>query len=86
MLKNFLWIPTAFRIKSKILEVYKPCMMWPLFTSPNVISWHAPFHSTVLAFPLFLQHTQSFLASETCAYCLLGSLCDRYLFCYQILA
>ena len=70
----------AFRIKFKILEVYKPCMMWPLFTSPNFISCHVPFHSTVLTFPLFLYHIQSFLASETCAYRSLGSLCDIFLF------
>ena len=47
--------------------------MWPLFTSPNFVSWHVPFHSTTPALPLFLQHTQFFLASKTCAYCPWGS-------------
>ena len=62
--KTFLWIPTAFSIKFNFFEVYKPCMMWPLFTSPNFVSWHVSFHSTMPALPLFLQHTQFFLASK----------------------
>lgn len=75
VLKTFLWIPTAFRIKSKLLKAYKPCMMWhlsqPYFMICSLSLNYAGFPSVPATHPAFL--------ALTCACCFPGYLCDRRL-------